>query len=134
MEDPAAIGLEVGEPAVPTTPDVPTAPHVIDAAARGARAGRTSYTSSIGALDLRTALAVKVEAANGLEATSDDIIVTHGAMSVLTMAMNALTGPGDEILLPDPELPNWRMGGRGCRRRRTPRPAAPRERVPPDAR
>ena len=103
MEDPAAIGPEVGEP------DVPTAPHVIDAAARDARAGHISYTSSIGALDLRTALAAKVEAANGPEATSGDIIVTHGAMSVLAMAMNALTGPGDEILLPDPELPNWRM-------------------------
>ena len=58
MEDPAAIRLE---------PDVPTAPRVIDAAARDARAGHTSSTSSIGALDLRTALAAKAAAANGLE-------------------------------------------------------------------
>ena len=103
MGDPAAIRLELGEP------DVPTAPHVIDAAARDARAGHTRYTSSIGALDLRTALAAKVAAANGVTPTSDDIIVTHGAMSGLAMAMNALTGRGEEILLPDPEFPNWRM-------------------------
>lgn len=103
MEDPTAIRLELGEP------DMPTASHVIDAAARDARAGHTGYTSSIGALDLRTALALKVAAVNGVVATPDDIVVTHGAMSGLAMAMNALTGPGDEILLPDPEFPNWRM-------------------------
>lgn len=103
MADPTAIRLELGEP------DVPTAPHVIDAATRDARAGHTGYTSSIGALDLRAALAAKVVTVNGLAATADDIVVTHGAMSGLAMAMNALTGPGDEILLPDPEFPNWRM-------------------------
>jgi aspartate aminotransferase len=103
MGDPTAIRLELGEP------DMPTASHVIDAAARDAKAGHTGYTSSIGALDLRTALAAKVAAVNGVVATSDDIVVTHGAMSGLAMAMNALTGPGDEILLPDPEFPNWRM-------------------------
>jgi aspartate aminotransferase len=103
MGDPQAIRLEIGEP------DVPTAPHVIDAAARDARAGHTGYTSSIGALDLRTALARKATAVNGIPTTAADVVVTHGAMSGLAMAMNALTGPGDEILLPDPEFPNWRM-------------------------
>jgi aspartate aminotransferase len=105
LRDPEAIHLEVGQP------DVPTPAHVIDAAARDARAGHTSYTSSIGALDLRMALARKVTAANGIAATVDEIVVTHGAMSGLAMAMSALTGPGDEILVPDPEFPNWRMAG-----------------------
>jgi aspartate aminotransferase len=103
MKDPQAIRLEIGEP------DVPTAPHVIDAAARDARAGHTGYTSSVGTLDLRTALARKVTAVNGITTAAADVVVTHGAMSGLAMAMNALTGPGDEILLPDPEFPNWRM-------------------------
>ncbi len=103
MRDPLAIRLELGEP------DFPTPAHVIEAAAHDARAGHTGYTSSIGSAELRAALAAKVSGQNGIEVGADDVIVTHGAMHGLAMAMNALTGPGDEILLPDPEFPNWRM-------------------------
>ena len=103
MRDPDAIRLEIGEP------DVPTPAHVIDAAARDAKAGHTGYTSSIGAADLRAALAEKITRCNGFVATADEVIVTHGAMNGLSMAIGATLAPGDEILLPDPEFPNWRM-------------------------
>lgn len=103
MRDPDCIRLEIGEP------DVPTPPHVVEAAAAAAREGHTHYTSSIGAPDLRTALARKVGATNGLAVGADDVVVTHGAMHGLAMAINATMGPGDELLLPDPEFPNWRM-------------------------
>lgn len=103
MLDPEAIRLELGEP------DVPTPPHIVEAAAQDARSGHTGYTSSIGSLELRSALAQKAGAVNGLTATADDVVVTHGAMHGLAMAMNATMGPGDELLIPDPEFPNWRM-------------------------
>ena len=35
--------------------------------------------------------------------------MTHGAMHGLAMALATLLGPGDEVLVPDPEFPNWRM-------------------------
>ncbi len=103
MRDPEAIRLEIGEP------DVPTPEHVVAAAARDAAGGHTGYTSSIGSLELRRALAHKVRTVNGLDVTTEDVVVSHGAMHGLAMALAALTGPGDEVLLPDPEFPNWRM-------------------------
>lgn len=103
LTDPEAIRLEIGEP------DTPTPAHVVDAAAADARAGHTGYTSSGGSAELRAALAAKVGAANGLSADPDRIVVTHGAMNGITLLLQALLGPGDQLLLPDPEFPNWRM-------------------------
>lgn len=101
--DPGAIRLEIGEP------DAPTPPHVVDAAARGAREGHTGYTSSVGAVDLRTALADKVTRVNGIVTAPTEVIVTSGAMHGLAIALATTVGPGDEVLVPDPEFPNWRM-------------------------
>lgn len=103
MRDPEAIRLEIGEP------DATTPAHVIAAAHRDAADGHTAYTSSTGEPELRAALAEKVRRVNGLDVGADDIVVSHGAMHGLAMAINALAGPGEEILLPDPEFPNWRM-------------------------
>ncbi len=103
LADPQAIRLEVGEPAQNTPSSI------MDAAFADARAGHTHYTSSVGSEELRAELATKVRRDNGLPATADDVIVTHGAMSALSMLFTAVLGPGDEVLLPDPEFPNWRM-------------------------
>ncbi|HWS57019.1 MAG TPA: pyridoxal phosphate-dependent aminotransferase, partial [Actinotalea sp.] len=101
--DPLAVHLEIGEP------DVPTPAHVLAAAARDAAAGHTGYTSSAGAWDLRVALAEKVRRVNALDVGPQDVMATHGAMHGLAIAFAATLGPGDEVLLPDPEFPNWRM-------------------------
>jgi len=103
LADPLAIHLEIGEP------DVPTPDHVLAAAARDAAAGHTGYTSSTGSAELRTALAEKVRRVNGLDVGPADVMATHGAMHGLAIAFAATLGPGDEVLLPDPEFPNWRM-------------------------
>jgi aspartate aminotransferase len=103
LADPEAIRLEIGEP------DTPTPAHVVDAAAADARAGHTGYTSSGGSAELRAALAEKLGAANGLAVDPERIVVTHGAMNGITLLLQALLGPGDELLVPDPEFPNWRM-------------------------
>jgi len=103
LADPEAIRLEIGEP------DTPTPAHVIDAASADARAGHTGYTSSHGSADLRAALAAKLAAVNGLDVDPERVVVTHGAMNGITLLLQALLGPGDELLLPDPEFPNWRM-------------------------
>lgn len=108
LRDPRAIRLEIGEP------DTTTPPHVIEAAARDARAGHTGYTSSVGSLDLRAALARKVTEVNGRVTTADEVLVTHGAMHGLAMVLQTLLAPGDELLVPDPEFPNWRMAAVAC--------------------
>lgn len=103
LRDPQAIRLEIGEP------DATTPAHIVDAAARDARAGHTGYTSATGDIALRRALADKVTRVNGRATSAEEVLVTHGAMHGLAMGLATLLGPGDEVLVPDPEFPNWRM-------------------------
>lgn len=103
LRDPDAIHLEIGEP------DARPAPHVVAAAAEAATRGRTGYTSSLGLDELRAVAADRAVRRNGLVAGPAEVVVTHGAMHGLAMAMATLLGPGDEILVPDPMFPNWVM-------------------------
>jgi aspartate/methionine/tyrosine aminotransferase len=101
--DPEAIHLEVGEP------DFPTPEHVVEASHRAARAGLTRYAPNAGLPELREALADKVTRRNGYEARPDQVVVTQGGVQALYLVLSALLEPGDEILLPDPAWPNFRM-------------------------
>jgi aspartate aminotransferase len=103
LRDPQALHLEIGEP------DQGVAAHVVEAAAAAGREGRTGYTSSTGLPALRAAVADRVTARSGRPTSADDVVVTHGAMHGLAMAFQAVLGPGDEVLVPDPAFPNWAM-------------------------
>ena len=102
-EDPEAIHLEVGEP------DFPTPSHIIEAAHEAARAGHTRYAPNAGLPELREALADKVAQRNGYEPRPDQVVVTQGGIQALYLVLRALLEPGDEVLLPDPAWPNFRM-------------------------
>ena len=102
-EDPEAIHLEVGEP------DFPTPEHVVEAAHRAARMGLTRYAPNAGIPELRDALAEKVARRNGYGALPEQVVVTQGCIQALYLALRALLEPGDEVLLPDPAWPNYRM-------------------------
>ena len=101
--DPEAIHLEVGEP------DFPTPGHVVEAAYEAARAGHTRYAPNAGLPELREALADKVTRRNGYEASPEQVVVTQGGVQALHLVLRALLEPGDEVLLPDPAWPNFRM-------------------------
>ena len=101
--DPEAIHLEVGEP------DFPTPEHVVEAAHEAARIGLTRYAPNAVLPELREALADKVARRNGYRARPEQIIVTQGGIQALYLTLRALLEPGDEVLLPDPAWPNYRM-------------------------
>src|ERR671910_654774 len=101
--DPEALHLEVGEP------DFPTPQHVVQAAHEAARMGLTRYAPNAGLPELREALADKVARCNGYEARPDQVVVTQGGIQALYLVLRALLEPGDEVLLPDPAWPNFRM-------------------------
>jgi aspartate/methionine/tyrosine aminotransferase len=101
--DPEAIHLEVGEP------DFPTPEHVVEAAHEAARMGLTRYAPNAGLPELREALADKVARRNGYGARPEQVVVTQGGIQALYLALRALLEPGDEVLLPDPAWPNYRM-------------------------
>jgi aspartate/methionine/tyrosine aminotransferase len=97
------IRLEVGEP------NFDTPSHVVEAAMCAARDGKIRYTPNAGLPELREALAEKVRCVNGISATTDSIIVTHGAVEGIFSTLAAVVEAGDEILVPDPGWPNYRM-------------------------
>jgi aspartate aminotransferase len=101
--DPEAVHLEVGEP------DFPTPEHVVEAAHEAARMGLTRYAPNAGIPELREALADKVARRNGYGARAEQVVVTQGGIQALYLALRALLEPGDEVLLPDPAWPNYRM-------------------------
>jgi aspartate aminotransferase len=90
------VSLVVGEP------DFDTPAHIRQAAANAMEKGATRYTLMAGTVDLRRAIAAKLERENGLTYTLDEIIATNGAKSAIYSAFAATLEPGDEVIIPAP--------------------------------
>ncbi len=84
-------------------PSFAPAAHVLEAIVGATYAGKTHYVPTNGIPELRSALAAKVVARNGLaNVTASDVFVTSGAMHALNVTFGALLVPGDEVIIPDP--------------------------------
>jgi len=90
------IGFGAGEP------DFDTPDYIKDAAVEALKAGKTKYTAAAGIIELRTAIAAKLESENGLKYTPDQIIVNIGGKHSVYESMQAVLDPGDEVILPAP--------------------------------
>ena len=95
------IHLEIGQP------DFPTPAHIRAAAARALEEGHTGYGPSQGLPELREAIAEKAGELRGLSFSPEDVVVAPGAKALLFYAINALAGPGDEVIYPDPGFPAY---------------------------
>ncbi|MEP6752685.1 MAG: aminotransferase class I/II-fold pyridoxal phosphate-dependent enzyme [Candidatus Dormiibacterota bacterium] len=100
---PGCIRLEVGEP------NFPTPSHIVDAAIEFARKGQVKYTATAGLLSLRERLAAKLGKVNGISAGVNNINCSVGGVGGIAGAIAALVEPGDEVLIPDPAWPNYRL-------------------------
>lgn len=100
---PDVMHLEVGEP------DFETPGHIVEAAERALRAGHTRYSPSAGIFPLREALSQKLNTVNRFQTSTDNVIVCSGAVQGVFSALAATVEAGDEILVPDPGWPNYRM-------------------------
>jgi aspartate aminotransferase len=88
-------------------PNFTTPAHIIDAAAAAAHRGGTGYAPGGGLPQLRSAIAAKVAARNGITASAEQVCITTGACGGLYTTLMLLAGPGDEVLLPDPGWSNY---------------------------
>jgi aspartate aminotransferase len=100
---PGCIRLEVGEPSFPTPK------HIVDAAVEFIRTSQAKYTATPGLPSLRERIAAKLARVNHIEAGLDNINCTVGGVGGIAAAVAALVEPGDEVLLPDPAWPNYRL-------------------------
>ncbi len=90
------ISLALGEP------DFPTPAHVIAAMHEAALRGETRYPPINGSASLRDAIRRKFARENGIEAASDEIIVTNGSKQAIAEAFAATIEHGDEVVIPAP--------------------------------
>jgi len=95
--------LEVGEP------DFPTPKWISDAAISAINSGETKYSPNAGINQLRGRLVEKVRAINQITCDESQIVVSSGAVEALFIALTTILNPGDQILLPNPGWPNFRM-------------------------
>ena len=89
------VDLSVGEP------DFPTPENVVEAGKDALDAGHTTYTPSNGIPQLKEAIVDKLDG-DGLDHSTDEIIVTPGGKQALYETFQALVGDGDEVVLLDP--------------------------------
>lgn len=101
---PGAIRLDVGQP------DFPTPGHIGDAGKRAIDEGKTFYTHTQGMLSLREKLVAKLQRVNGITTTPERIACTPGGVGAVAAVFSAVLEDRDEVLLPDPGWPNFRMG------------------------
>jgi aspartate aminotransferase len=125
---PGCIRLEVGEP------NFSTPAHIVDAAVEFARHGAVKYTATAGMLSLRERLVVKLAKVNRIKAGVMEINCTVGGVGGIAAAMAALIEPGDEVLVPDPAWPNYRLMLSWAHGVLVPYPCAPENEFLPDPR
>jgi len=83
-------------------PDFDTPDYIKDAAIKALKAGQTKYTPASGIIELRTAIAEKLQRENGLAYSPDQVIVNIGAKHSVYVAMQAVLDAGDEVILAAP--------------------------------
>ncbi|TET64878.1 aminotransferase class I/II-fold pyridoxal phosphate-dependent enzyme, partial [Candidatus Bathyarchaeota archaeon] len=96
------VHLEQGEP------DFTTPSHILDAAVEAMKKGFTHYTEINGTLELRQAIAEKLERENGIDADpKTEITVTSGSQEAMFIAALGFLNQGDEALILDPYYPAY---------------------------
>lgn len=83
-------------------PDFDTPDFIKTAAVDALNRGRTKYTAAAGIIELRTAIADKLQKDNNLTYSPDQIIVNIGAKHSVYEAIQATLDEGDEVILPTP--------------------------------
>lgn len=91
------ISLQVGDP------DFGTHPSIAEAALKAMQDGQTHYGPSNGTLELRKAIAHKLQRDEGVSYNPNtEILVTNGGIHAYYTAMQSILNPGDDVLIPDP--------------------------------
>lgn len=90
------VGFGAGEP------DFNTPDNINEAAIQAIRLGFTKYTPASGTEELKKAVSKKFREFNGLNYEANQIVVSNGGKHSLTNIFQAITNPGDEVIIPAP--------------------------------
>jgi alanine-synthesizing transaminase len=93
--------LNIGDP---ITFGFKTPPHLVEAVERAIRDGHNGYAPSVGIAPAREAVAAECQR-RGMALDPDRVVITAGTSEGIELALTALAGPGDEVLVPVPTYP-----------------------------
>jgi aspartate aminotransferase len=96
------INLGIGQP------DFSPPRHILEAAEKAVRDGPHGYTTPIGILPLREAVAAHVAGRFKVAVSPDEVVIVPGGKVTFYFACLLFGGPGSEILYPDPGFPPYR--------------------------
>jgi aspartate/methionine/tyrosine aminotransferase len=96
------INLGIGQP------DFSPPRHILEAAEKAVRDGPHGYTTPIGILPLREAVAAHVAGRFKVPVSPDEVVIVPGGKVTFYFACLLFGGPGAEILYPDPGFPPYR--------------------------
>jgi aminotransferase len=102
MED--VISLGVGEP------DFVTPWNIAEAGIYSLEKGQTHYSSNAGSIELREEISKYLTKYDLNYNPREEIIVTVGGSEGIDIALRALVGPGDEVIVPEPSF----VAYKGC--------------------
>lgn len=90
------INMSVGEP------DFNTPDHIKEAAKKAIDENYSRYSPVPGYIELRKAIAEKLKKENGLEYSTNEILVSNGAKQSVCNTVMALVNDGEEVIIPAP--------------------------------
>ena len=84
-------------------PDFDTPAHIVEAAKAAMVHNHADYAPPEGLLPLRQAIAERVKRVNNIEVDPErEVVVTNGGQEALFLMVVAANGPGDEMIVPEP--------------------------------
>ena len=98
-----AISLSIGQP------DFVTPWNIREAGIYSLERGRTHYSPNIGFRELRNEISVYMDRKYGLKYDpATEVLVTVGGSEGIDIALRALVGPGDEVVIPEPSYVSYK--------------------------
>lgn len=105
---PPPLRLHIGEPSF-RTPE-----HINQAAIEALQQEPLTYGPPVGWPWLRELLVEKIRRVNGYRVQPENIAITVGGTGAILSTLLATVGPGDEVLIPDPHWPQYKMQLAAC--------------------
>jgi alanine-synthesizing transaminase len=78
--------------------------HMVEAVERAMRDGENGYAPSVGIPAAREAVAAECTQ-RGMPMSPDRVVITSGTSEGIELALTAMAGPGDDVLIPVPTYP-----------------------------
>lgn len=97
--------FSIGNPSIPAPPEVNAA--IVDIIQNMDSLAVHSYTSTMGDVNTRAAIAADMNARFGCHATAEELLLCCGAAPEVSAACKALTTPGTEIVIFAPYFPEY---------------------------